>query len=271
MKKAYVSPPTANVTLTVVRDSNPRVVLTFDVGLPNWLPHFELKMPLTEVNGPKMAALCREALGVLLDEVIAFMMTMGYDREIQVQLYSAALACFDEITPSSEADARQPEYTRDDVVQVYEGTFPMPASFIDQTQARIVTAAPNVKRSPAPPVPMTRVIQMTKMPPNKITPTEAERTIRMYKNRSLTSQPKPMYIVVYDMAGKPTGVLPLNPANPAWKSQLLRRSSQEEAGKLLEPALKDGKVYRAGRPVKVKKNDLGTTKVVDEETGVGLD
>ena len=49
------------------------------------------------------------------------------------------------------------------------------------------------------------------------------------------------------------------------------RASLEEPGKLAEPVLKDGKVYSAGRAMKVKENELGTKSVIDEETGVKVD
>jgi hypothetical protein len=113
-----------------------------------------------------------------------------------------------------EADAAMPEYTRDNVVKTYEGRFPLPMSFINETQERVVTAATKVERVPA-----TRRIELTKLPPQKTTPNDVERIVRMYKNRSLKTQPKPMYIVVYDVFGKPTGTIRV-PSQ--WKSNLLK-------------------------------------------------
>src|SRR5271166_75509 len=149
-KTAYVSPPEAELTLTIIRDSNPTVVITLDVGMPNHVPHFALKFPLVEegIGGTKVAALVREALGVMLDEVLAFMQATGYERDVQVQLYAAALACFENMGMASEQDAAMPEYTRDNVVKIYEGTFPMPSAFVEGTQSQVVTAATKVQRVP---------------------------------------------------------------------------------------------------------------------------
>lgn len=215
-KTAYVSPPMAEMYITIVRDANPTVVISLDVGLPNYLPHFEIKFPLVEDGGPRFAAVIREAVEALLDEVMRFMATMSYDQDVQVQLYAAALACLAGMTMEDEADAAMPEYTRDDVVKTYEGRFPIPKTFIDETQDRVVTAATHVERKP-----QVRRIELTKLPPPKITTGDVERIVRMYKNRSLKMQPKPMYIVVYDTFGKPTGVMPV--PNP-WKNNLLNKA-----------------------------------------------
>src|SRR5208282_1256069 len=191
-KTAYVSPPLAELYITIIRDANPTVVLSFDVGMPNYLPHFDLKFPLVQDGGgAKMAALVREALGVLLDEVMLFMQSMGYDREIQVQLYAAALACFETIEMASEADAAMPEYTRDDIVKTYEGRFPMPSAFVEETQKRVVTAATKIER-----VPVNRRIELTKLSPNKTNTYDVEKMIRLYRNRSITQQPHRLFVMV---------------------------------------------------------------------------
>jgi hypothetical protein len=324
-KTAYVSPPNAELYITIIRDANPRVVITLDVGLPNWLPHFELKLPLVEDDGPRFAAVIRDAVSALMDEVTRFMMTMKYDRDIQVQLYAAALACLAGMTVEDEADAAMPEYTRDNVVKTYEGRFPLPMSFINETQERVVTAATKVERVPA-----TRRIELTKLPPQKTTPNDVERIIRMYKdrlksmyvtiyepktvglpknaarpndeafkgfldraeqsaqkwqsgkekpseatntvlmykNRSIKMQPKPMWLVVYDQLGKPTGVIP---APKEWKSNLLKSSNMEERdAQLLSPLLGDnGKMYPQGYPVKIVKRLRNENRFIISDAGTG--
>src|SRR5271157_4876340 len=242
-KVAYVSPPEASLNITVIRDANPTVVLTLDVGMPNYLPHFDLKFPLVEegVGGAKVPALVREALTVLLDEVTVFMQSMDYDREVQVQMYAAALQCFENIGLASEQDASMPAYTRDNIVKIYEGTFPMPQSFVEETQRRVVTAATKVQR-----VPVNRRIELTKLPPNKTNTYDVEKLIRLYRNRSLTQQPHRLYVMVYDQTGRPVGTLSAD----KFRSGLLKASNIE--GELAMPLMDShGTLYEAGHPIKM--------------------
>lgn len=243
-KTAYVSPSFAELSITVIRDSNPSVTLSFDVGMPNYLPHFDLKFPLIEEgSGAKMALLVREALTVLLDEVTMFMQSMEYDREVQVELYAAALQCFEGMGVESEADAHMPEYTRDDMVRVYEGTFPMPQAFVEETQDKVVTAATKVQR-----VPQNRRIELTKLKPPTTTTNEVEKIIRLYRDRSLKQQPHRLYVMVYDQTGRPAGVMPAS----AWKNMLLKKGSEGVLGAPLD----NGKgLYEKGHKVKMKPKD----------------
>jgi len=253
----------AELNMTIIRDANPCVVLALDVGMPNHLPHFDFKIPLIdEGKGTKMAAVVREALGALLDEVMGFMMSMGYSREVQIQLYAAALQCFESMSEACEADAMMPEYTRDDIVQVYEGTFPMPQAFVEETQRSVVTAATKVQR-----VPVNRRIELTKLPPTKPNTGDVEKLIRLYRNRSLSQQPHRLYVMVYDQVGRPAGVIPAQ----SWKNGLLKGSSA--SGTLELPLLsEDGKLYQKGHPVvmKPKENNPYRVEIHDGETGVPI-
>lgn len=265
-KISYISPPLAELNITVIRNENPTVILALDVGMPNYLPHFDLKFPLIdEGNGVKMAALVREALGVLLDEVMMFMQSMEYDREVQVQLYAAALQCFESMTGASEAGATMPEYTRDNIVNTYEGTFPMPPAFVEETQRAVVTAATKVQRVPA-----NRRIELTKLPPSKPTTNDVEKIIRLYRNRSLQQQPHRLYVMVYDQTGHPAGVIPAQ----NWKNSLLKQGTiADRDGTLAIPLLGEGgKLYQMGHPVTVKTKDNNPHRfeVFDAETGVRI-
>ncbi len=264
-KVAYVSPPLAELSITVIRDANPAVVLALDVGMPNHLPHFDLKFPLIEEgSGTKMAAVVREALGVLLDESMLFMQSMGYSHEAQVQMYAAALACFESIGLASEAGADLAPYTRDNVVKTYEGTFPMPQQFVDETQRQVVTAATKVQR-----VPVNRRIELTKLPPQKPQAGDIEKLIRLYRNRSLSQQPHRLYIMVYDQVGRPAGVIPAQ----SWKNSLLKAGTMEREGELASPLLDGhGRLYQKGHPVRMKpkQDNPYRFEVKDAETGAPI-
>jgi len=263
-KTAYVSPPLAELYITVIRDSNPTVILSLDMGMPIYLPHFDLKFPLVEEgNGTSMAHLVREALTVLLDEVMLFMQSMEYDREVQVELYAAALTCFEGLGVDSEADAAMPAYTRDNIVKVYEGTFPMPQAFVEETQDRVVTAATKVQRPPA-----TRRIELTKLPPTKPTTNEIEKIIRLYRNRSLKQQPHRLFVLVYDQVGRPAGIVPID----NWKNTLLKKGTIENEGELAAPLYGKGKLYPQGHRVVMKSQESNPYQVEihDADTGVPI-
>jgi hypothetical protein len=86
----------------------------------------------------------------------------------------------------------------------------LPIEFIDQTQEKVVTASKragggkNIERSPS-----VRHLELLHAKPDKNDLGDVARVIRQYKTRSLKSQPKPLYVVVYDQRGKPSGTLPL--------------------------------------------------------------
>ncbi len=260
-KTAYIGPPLAELYLTIIRDANPVFVLSLDLGIPNGMPQFEIKMPLPDGKATQTAKVVREALGALLDEALAFFQSMRYSQELQVQMYAAALQCFEGITTEAEAEAMVPDYAKDNVVRVYEGTFPIPQAFVNETQQRVVTAATNVKRVPA-----VRRIELTKLPPPKVQPNEIEKLIRMYRGRSLENQPHRLYMMVYDQAGRPAGVLPVQ---NQWKNTLLKNSTMDGRGQLAAPVLGEGgKLYPKGHPVKVDSADGHRAEVKDAETGV---
>lgn len=76
------------------------------------------------------------------------------------------------------------------------------------------TAAVKVNRSPK-----VRHLELTYDPAPKTTVNDAARVIRQYRNRSLKQQPKPLYVIVYDQMGRPSGTLALG---PKFKNQLLQ-------------------------------------------------
>jgi len=259
-KTAYIGPPLAELYLTIIRDANPVFMLSLDLGIPNGVPQFEIKLPLPEGKATQTAKVVREALAALLDEALAFMQSMGFSRELQVQVYAAALRCFESITAEAEAEAAVPDYAKDNVVKVYEGTFPIPQAFVNETQQRVVTAATNVKR-----VPEVRRIELTKLPPPKVQPNEVEKLIRMYRGRSLQNQPHRLYVMVYDQVGRPAGVLPVQ---NQWKNTLLKNSTMGGNGRLVTPVLGEGgKLYPKGHPVNVEPTGSHRAEVKDAETG----
>ena len=96
------------------------------------------------------------------------------------------------------------------------------------TLARIRRAG-TVRRAPA-----VRRIELTYSPLEKTKPSDTARVIRMYRNRSLKQQPKPLYVVVYDQLGRPTGTIPIGPGKN-FKNELLRATRKRAAVEFTGP------------------------------------
>ena len=211
-KTAYISPPQGVLELSLIRDSNPRALLTLDLGIPNFTV-FSMTLPLVENQPQAMSELMAEAIHVLCDEVANFMLVMDFKEEVIVQIYGTVLNCYKGMSKETDTDKEHGEMTEDDFVKVFVGTFNLPQAFVNETQNRVVTAAKVIKR----PVPY-RKIELSVEKPAKTTVKDVARVIRQYRGRSLKTQPKPLFVVVYDQLGRPSGTLPLG---PQFKNKLL--------------------------------------------------
>ncbi len=214
-KTAYVSPPHGQLDIAVIRDANPRVTISLDLGIPNFTV-FSMNLPLAEGEPRAMSELIAEAVNVLCDEVATFMMAQEYEEPVIVNMYSAVLGGFK--TMSTEADSAKDQDVagQDPTVQIYEGTFDIPMDFINATQQHVVTGAKKLKREPK-----VRHIELTYSPRQKTKPSDTQRVIRQYRNRSLKQQPKPMFVIVYDQLGRATGTIPIG-TGKTFKNQLLK-------------------------------------------------
>jgi hypothetical protein len=88
-------------------------------------------------------------------------------------------------------------------------------------------AATKIQRSPK-----VRHIELTYDPKRKNTVSDTARVIRQYRNRSLKQQPKPLYVIVYDQMGRPSGTLALG---PKFKNQLLSLTTKRAAVEFISP------------------------------------
>src|SRR5271157_3311059 len=199
MKQAYISPPAGILEVTVVRDKDPFCTILLDLGIPNFTV-FSLKMPVVPDHPEDMTALLSEALSALLDDMSAFMIAMEYEEKIIVAIYALALATFKEL----KTDTGATKASNDNTVVTYAASFQLPQAFVNETRQKVVVGSRVIKR-----VPPVRHIELTHVKPTKVQVEDVGKVIRQYKNRSLKTQPKPMYVVVYDMRGRPTGTIPI--------------------------------------------------------------
>jgi hypothetical protein len=195
---AYVAPEKGTLTITVVRDAQPRVMISLDLGIPNFSV-FSMQIPLMEDSPQQMRGLLSECIYALLDELAAFMTSLEFNQEIIVQTYASILSCYKNLTREYEA----PKGILADSSPMVEGHFPLPQNFVNETQTRVVTAK-KLER-----IPPTRHLELHPEKPMKPSASDVGRIIRQYRHRSL-NQPRAMYIIVYDSNGKPTGTVPVN-------------------------------------------------------------
>lgn len=215
-KIAYVSPPHGALDITLIRDANPRVTISLDLGIPNFTV-FSMNFPLAEGEPRAMSELIAEAVNVLCDEVASFMMAQEYEEPVIVRIYSTVLTAFKSMSTEADTSKEQDVAGQDPTVQIYEGTFDIPMDFINATQKHVVTGGvKKIKREPK-----VRHIELTYSPKQKTKPSDTARVIRQYRNRSLKQQPKPMFVIVYDQLGRATGTIPIG-TGKTFKNQLLK-------------------------------------------------
>src|SRR5271154_6778333 len=166
IKTAYVSPPHGALDITIIRDANPRVTISLDLGIPNFTV-FSMTLPLAEGQPQAMSELIAEAVHVLLDEVSSFMLAMEYNEKVIVNIYAQVLATFKTMSSESDPSKEQDAIGADPTVQIYEGTFDIPMDFINETQMRVVTAATKIVRAPK-----VRHIELTYSPKQKTKPSD---------------------------------------------------------------------------------------------------
>lgn len=215
VKIAYVSPPHGVLEITLIRDANPRVTIALDLGIPNFSV-FSMTLPLAEGQPQAMSTLIAEAVHVLLDEVVAFMMSLEYEKRVMVEIYATVLTTFKNMSTESDPAKEQTVVGQDPTVTTFEGTFDIPMDFINETQKRVVTAK-KIERPTK-----IRRIELTYSPKQKIKPNDTERVIRQYRLRNIKNTPKPMYVIVYDAGGRATGTISVG-TGKNFKNELLKK------------------------------------------------
>jgi 8-oxo-dGTP pyrophosphatase MutT (NUDIX family)/GNAT superfamily N-acetyltransferase len=215
-KQAYLSPSTGTLDISVIRDSRPSVSITLDLGIPNFTV-FSIKIPLVEDAPTSMSSVIAEAVHTLLDEMSAFMISMDFENKVIVLIYSTILTAFKGMTGEADTNKSMDAIGKDPVVKTFEGTFKLPMAFINETFDKVVTASSSktIKRPP----PVHRHLELTYEKPAKTTVTDARKVIRDFKNRSIKTQPGPMYVIVYDTFGNPKATIPIG---QNFKNQLLK-------------------------------------------------
>lgn len=202
-KQGYVSPSAGEMTIVVTRDAHPCITIAVDLGIPNFTV-FSLRFPFAVDEPNAMSELVMAALRVLLDDIAAFMLSQSFPEMVVVDVYSRILNCWTGMNIDDDTDESLTTMS-DNVVKTYESKFQLPQQFINTTQERIITGGSKIFRRTPSLLPK-RELELTYMDTRPQNAGDAARVIRMYRNRILRHQPNPLYVLLYDMKGRPVGV-----------------------------------------------------------------
>ena len=103
IKTAYLSPSTGTLEITAVRSLQPTASIVLDLGIPKFTV-FSIKFPLPNGDPLAFQQVASEALGVMLDEMAAFMISTGYKKEVIAKVYALALDCYRGMTASDQPE-----------------------------------------------------------------------------------------------------------------------------------------------------------------------
>lgn len=189
MKRAFISPSEGEITVVVTKVPRTEIMLSLALGMPS-APVYSIRIPYDGTDASDVKILYEEGFSALLDEVTAHLFSQGVGHDVLVQLYAQGLAAVAALENTPIKD--------DGTSVMLEVKFPLDQTFVDAINKFVVTAAPKNPRQWA--------INM----PSKKPLTDAQRMIRERRDRALRNHPGPIFTVVYNIQGKPVGVVELN-------------------------------------------------------------
>jgi 8-oxo-dGTP pyrophosphatase MutT (NUDIX family) len=135
-KTAYLSPANGTLELVAARSAQPTGSIILDLGIPKFTV-FSIKFPIPSGGPLAFQQVASEALGVMLDEMTAFMISLNYKKEVIAKVYALVLQCYKDMVEDDDPSKRE----RDPAIGTVRGEFPLPKEFINETQRFVVTAA----------------------------------------------------------------------------------------------------------------------------------
>lgn len=137
-KQAYISPREAELTVMMAMGQRPKATITLDLGIPNF-SIFSISFPLDQMQIGDVPHYCADAFEALLDEVGAFMLSLQYPDDLIVAVFQQARQTFQGFDFEHATDAQMSD--KDPGMRMYEEHFPLSPEFVEETQARVVTAS----------------------------------------------------------------------------------------------------------------------------------
>ena len=203
MKKAYVSEKTGVITLSVIRDANPSMQISLDLG---FTPIFALDLPFPLDEPNNATRIFSQGIGILVEQLHLFLNDRGFLEAEIVEVVNNIYSTLESYQETQEDDAKE-DLDAGGAVEVNEIHFPISDRFIDMVRDQIINnkVASNY---------VNQAVEFEKRlkdrqsqdDQNSRAKNEARDTINRYKNTVQKTVPGPLYVTLYDRFGKPSGV-----------------------------------------------------------------
>ena len=128
MKRAFVSEKSGTLTLSVIRDANPRMQIAIDFCLPT-MPVLSLELPFPESEAENANHIFNSGLAVLIEQLHAFLSERGFEEDeiiATIERLYQALSLYKEEPPAggiprtAAIDVDEKERTLDRLDEIYE-------------------------------------------------------------------------------------------------------------------------------------------------------
>jgi hypothetical protein len=201
MKQAFISEKYGTLTLSVLRDANPRMQITVDLGLPTF-PQFSLTLPFPETEALNSNYIFSCGVALLVEQMHIFLNERGFVETVIVGLMESLYLALEQYKVENKE-----AFEEGDPCEVHEVKFGVSVDFYREVQEHLVSnkqAAPYVNHAKEFELRLKKR-QMDKSQETKAKE-EAGEIISRFKNNIYKNTPGQLFVTLYDRNGKPAGV-----------------------------------------------------------------
>lgn len=197
MKQAFVSEKYGTLTLSVIRDANPRMQITVDVGLPT-MPIFSIELPFPETEAHNANRIFNSGVDLLEEQIHLFLNEQGFVEDDILDTLGSLRESLKDYTAEPPA-----EWEEDGPLDMREIRFGLTIGFWQQIQDHVIAdkqAAVYVNRAQEF---EDRLKQRTQDQKAK---EDAKAVIDRFKQNIQKNSPGQLFVTLLDRNGKPAGV-----------------------------------------------------------------
>ncbi len=196
MKQAFVSEKYGTLTLSVIRDANPSMLITVDLGLPT-MPQFSLKLPFPEHEALNANYIFNCGVAVLVEQIHIFLNRQGFVENDIIETINSLY------TALEQYKIEVPEaWEEGDTAEMHEIHFPLTESFYQEIQDHLVSNKQSAYENKA----KEFELRLQKRTQDQKAKEEAGEIISRFKNNIYKNSPGQLFVTLYDRFGKPSGV-----------------------------------------------------------------
>jgi len=137
-KTAFLAPKEAELTVSIDMGARPKVTLSLNLGIPT-MTRFAISVPVDGLDNAAIESYSRQAFDALLDDTAAFLLSLKFEEARIAEVIQAAHKCFENLSEKDASDAGMTSPNKGLIM--YEGHFPLPPAFVDETRSKVITAA----------------------------------------------------------------------------------------------------------------------------------